>query len=214
MIGIDLPGKGAEVEADLSTPEGRAKAVEGVTERCAGVLQGAVANAGIDSSDAALTFQVNYHGVVDVLEGLRHALEDILAVTGRKLFSDQTAIISPIDSEGHGVDIVTATSSGGPALRAVLVGLLPQFSLAAAMRATEGAHLQIVETLSLTDGRTQQQQLDAVYRARPELIVFAGGKDGGANEDSGSSGRSIVRFTASTTLGAKALSHRYDVKGN
>ena len=38
------------------------------------MLQGAVANAGIDSSDAALTFQVNYHGVVDVLEGLRPAL--------------------------------------------------------------------------------------------------------------------------------------------
>lgn len=149
----------------------------------------------IATGEAPSTFGAPYH---DVLEGLRHALEDILAVTGRKLFSDQTPIISPIDNEGHGVDIVTATSSGGPALRAVLVGLLPQFSLAAAMRATEGAHLQIVETLSLTDGRTQQQQLDAVYRARPELIVFAGGKDGGAND-------SIVRLTETIGLACYRL---------
>lgn len=74
VIGIDLPGKGAEVEADLSTAEGRTAAVQGVLARCDGVLQGVVANAGIDSSDAQLTFQVNYHGVIDLLEGLRPAL--------------------------------------------------------------------------------------------------------------------------------------------
>ncbi len=133
----------------------------------------------IATGEAPSTFGAPYR---DVLEGLHHALEDIFAVTGRRLFSERHALITPVDAEGHGVDLVTATSSGGPALRAVLVGLLPQFSLAAAARATEGAHLQIVETLSLTDGRTPQQQLDAVYRARPELIVFAGGKDDGAKE--------------------------------
>ncbi|MFN8167187.1 MAG: PilN domain-containing protein [Candidatus Nanopelagicales bacterium] len=58
--------------------------------------------------------------------------------------------------------------------------------------------------------------LEAITRNNGALDPFAtqATKDGGSNEDSGSSGRSIVRFTASTTLGAKALSHRYDVKGN
>lgn len=74
VIGIDLPGKGAEVDADLSTAEGRAAAVQGVLARCRGVLNGLVANAGIDSKDAPLTFAVNYHGVVDLLTGLRPAL--------------------------------------------------------------------------------------------------------------------------------------------
>jgi len=92
----------------------------------------------IATGEAPSTFGAPYR---DVLEGLRHALEDIQAVTGRRLYSDQNPIISPVDPDGHGVDLVTATSSGGPALRAVLVGLLPQFSLAAAARATEGAHL-------------------------------------------------------------------------
>jgi NAD(P)-dependent dehydrogenase (short-subunit alcohol dehydrogenase family) len=74
VIGIDLPGKGAEVEADLSTAEGRAAAVQGVLARCDGVLQGVVANAGIDSSDARLTFEVNFLGATELLEGLRPAL--------------------------------------------------------------------------------------------------------------------------------------------
>lgn len=74
VIGIDLPGKGAEVEADLSTAKGRAAAVSGVLVQCRGVLDGLVANAGIDASDARLVFEVNYHGVVDLLEGLRPAL--------------------------------------------------------------------------------------------------------------------------------------------
>ncbi len=150
----------------------------------------------VATGEAPSTFGAPYR---DVLEGLHHALEDILAVTGRRLFSEQHAIISPVDSDGNGVDLVTATSSGGPALRAVLVGLLPQFSLAAAAQATDGAHLQIVETLSLTDGRTAQQQLDAVYRARPELIVFAGGKDDGARE-------SVLRLAETIGLACYRLS--------
>jgi NAD(P)-dependent dehydrogenase (short-subunit alcohol dehydrogenase family) len=74
VIGIDLPAKGAEVEADLSTADGRAAAVKGVLARCGGVLQGAVANAGIDSSDARLTFEVNFLGATELLAGLRPAL--------------------------------------------------------------------------------------------------------------------------------------------
>jgi NAD(P)-dependent dehydrogenase (short-subunit alcohol dehydrogenase family) len=74
LIGIDLPGKGAEVEADLSTSDGRAAAVKGVLARCGGKLQGVVANAGVDSSDARLTFEVNFLGVTELLEGLRPAL--------------------------------------------------------------------------------------------------------------------------------------------
>lgn len=80
VIGIDLPGKGAEVEADLSTADGRAAAVQGVVEQCRGEpLRGVVANAGVDSKDARLTFAVNFRGVVDLLEGLRPEL----ARTGR-----------------------------------------------------------------------------------------------------------------------------------
>lgn len=76
VIGIDLPGKGAEVEADLSTPVGRDSAARGVLERCGGRLDGVFANAGVDIDQPALAFGVNYFGVVDVLERLRPSLAE------------------------------------------------------------------------------------------------------------------------------------------
>jgi NAD(P)-dependent dehydrogenase (short-subunit alcohol dehydrogenase family) len=74
IIGIDLPGKNAEVEADLSIKEGCAEAVEKVLKLSGGKLKGVIANAGVDSSNARLVFGLNYFGVIDLLEGLHGAL--------------------------------------------------------------------------------------------------------------------------------------------
>lgn len=107
VIGIDLPGKGAEVEADLSTAEGREAAVKGVLGRCGGVLQGVVANAGIDSSDPRLTFEVNFLGATELLDGLRPAL----AKAGRA---------AAVVTVSHAVMITPGASAA--AARALLAG--------------------------------------------------------------------------------------------
>ena len=75
VIGVDL--KGAEVEADLGTPEGRATAIAEVTDRSGGVLQGLVPCAGVAGMPdraASLLVSVNYFGTVELLEGLRPLL--------------------------------------------------------------------------------------------------------------------------------------------
>ncbi|MEB3314550.1 MAG: SDR family oxidoreductase [Cyanobacteriota bacterium] len=74
IIGVDLPGKGAEVEADLSSSAGCQAAVDQVLLQAGDGLSGVVANAGVDANDPALTFGVNYFGVVDFLQGLQPAL--------------------------------------------------------------------------------------------------------------------------------------------
>lgn len=74
VIGIDLPGKGAEVGGDLSTAEGRRQIVEDVLAQCGGVLHGLVCNAGVDNENAPLVFGVNFLGVVELMSGLRPAL--------------------------------------------------------------------------------------------------------------------------------------------
>lgn len=71
VIGIDL--EGAEVKADLSTPDGRAEAVRGVLERTGGTLDAVVACAGV-SGPRTSTVTVNYFGATALLEGLRPAL--------------------------------------------------------------------------------------------------------------------------------------------
>lgn len=74
VIGVDL--RDADVVANLSTPDGRAAAAEQVLALCAGRLDGAVLAAGIGPTPKAtrLILQVNYFGVVELLEALRPAL--------------------------------------------------------------------------------------------------------------------------------------------
>jgi len=74
VIGVDL--KNADVVADLSTAEGRAKAITEVLARANGVLDGAVLAAGLGPHPGRekLIAQVNYFGVVDLLTGWHEAL--------------------------------------------------------------------------------------------------------------------------------------------
>ncbi len=74
VVGVDLPGKGAEVEGDLSTDAGRSRAAEGILSACGGRLEAVAANAGIDVPRPELVFGLNYLGVVDLLARLRPAL--------------------------------------------------------------------------------------------------------------------------------------------
>jgi len=63
--------------ADLSTPAGRRRAVEGATEQSGGELAGVVTCAGLaglPGRAGSLLASVNYFGTVDLLEGLRPLL--------------------------------------------------------------------------------------------------------------------------------------------
>ncbi|MEJ6511870.1 MAG: SDR family oxidoreductase [Actinomycetota bacterium] len=75
VIGVDL--RGAEIEADLGTPEGRQSAIKAVGEACGGVLDGLVTCAGIaglPGRPASLLASVNYFGTVEIMVGLRPML--------------------------------------------------------------------------------------------------------------------------------------------
>ncbi len=75
IIGVDL--REAEVEADLSTPDGRAKAVEQSVAAADGVVDRVVLCAGLGShiEDFALIASVNYFGATEVLDGLFEPLQ-------------------------------------------------------------------------------------------------------------------------------------------
>lgn len=118
----------------------------------------------------------------DASEGMRHALLELQTITGRTLLDDTAQLIMPATSDGRGADAFVATSSAGPAVRTVLVGLLPDVSLASARRVAASSYLNVLDTFSLGDRRGEDEQIDAVIAARPELIVIAGGTDGGASD--------------------------------
>ena len=76
VIGVDI--KDADVVADLSTPAGRRAAADAVRSACGGRLDGAVLAAGLGPTPGRdsprLITQVNYFGVVELLEAWRPAL--------------------------------------------------------------------------------------------------------------------------------------------
>ena len=75
VVGVDLAG--ADVTADLSTADGRRRAVAEVLERTGGRVNGVVPCAGIAGMtgvDSRLVVSVNYFGAVELVEGLRPAL--------------------------------------------------------------------------------------------------------------------------------------------
>jgi NAD(P)-dependent dehydrogenase (short-subunit alcohol dehydrogenase family) len=94
VIGVDLAR--ADVEADLSTPAGRERAIEGVLDACGRALDGAVACAGVALSakrSARLVTAVNYFGAVAFLEGLRPALARSPLPAAVAISSNSTVVI-------------------------------------------------------------------------------------------------------------------------
>lgn len=88
-----------------------------------------------------------------------------------------TAAREPLGSVA--IDDELAVSSAGGGLRVAAVGLVADLTAAAAHQAAlnAGARVEAVLAGSLSEG-----QLDELEAARPEIVLFAGGTDGGQAE--------------------------------
>ncbi len=117
----------------------------------------------------------------DVSEGVRNAIQNLQNILGRALLDNSRNLITPSQPNGTGVDAMVATLSAGPTIKTVLVGLLKDVSLESARRLAESTYMRIVDSLNISDRRKPEQQIDAILRSKPDLIVIAGGTDGGAS---------------------------------
>ncbi len=134
----------------------------------------------------------------DISEGLRLALEQLQSVTGRKLVGPDEKLIAPTAPDGTGVDMIAVTVSAGPPIKVVVMGLLDEVSLESARNLAATTYAKVVDTISLNDRRKTAQQLDAILRIRPDLIVAAGGTDGGASQ-------SVIKLLETAGLAAYLL---------
>ena len=117
----------------------------------------------------------------DVSLGVHQAIINLQAITGKTFLDQNSQLITPVQADGSGVDAFAATLSAGPALRAVVVGLLSDVSLRSAQRLAETAYLQVLETFDLNDQRKPDEQIDAILHAHPDVILLTGGTDDGAS---------------------------------
>ncbi len=116
----------------------------------------------------------------DAHTGFAAAVQDIASATGRQFFDDSNHLIRPEQSERVGVDYALTTTSAGPPLRAALLGLYLQRSLAAVKRALALFYVDVVAELHLEDGLSRSARLNRLVHSRPQLIIVTGGTDGGA----------------------------------
>lgn len=118
----------------------------------------------------------------DIGMGVREAITNLQTILGTTLIGpNDNNLIAPSQADGSGVDAVVATVSAGPVVKTVVVGLLSDVSLQSARRLAESTYSRIVEKLDLSDQRKPDQQMDSIVRLRPDLVLLAGGTDGGAS---------------------------------
>lgn len=134
----------------------------------------------------------------DVIRGVQQAIEQITETTGRGLLDEQDNLIMPAREDGRGVDHFAAVLSAAGPMTAVVVGLLDSVSLASARRALATIYSQEVDCFSLSDSRSQQAQVEALRRRKPDLIFLVGGTDGGADQR-------VLQLAETVALGIEAL---------
>lgn len=116
----------------------------------------------------------------DLNVGLRRLLNNITQVTGRQFYNQIGRIVTPEDRQRNGVDYFITTASAGRPIRAIVVGLVPDISIASALRAISGTYVEIVAEFHLRDGYSDEDRLNAMILGRPDLIFITGGSNGGA----------------------------------
>ncbi len=118
----------------------------------------------------------------DVAAGIRHAVEQISEVTGRRFFDTSGDLISP-ELDRQGVDVFAATVSASQPLQVVLGGLVRDLSIASAERAAAGTY-SLVKAVLVGDGRgeglSDEERVRAIRDAAPDVICIVGGVEGGA----------------------------------
>lgn len=117
----------------------------------------------------------------NIAEGISEAIERLEKITGRTFVDEDESILTSVREDGSGVDAIVATFSAGETLKVVIVGLLADVSLKSAKRLSESTYARVVERISLNDPRKAEEQIDAILRAKPNLIIIAGGTDDGAS---------------------------------
>jgi len=116
----------------------------------------------------------------DVIIGVRQAVAALEETVGRKLLSPAgDGFITPESDDGRGVDAVVATSSAGGGLRVLVAGVIRGMTAESAERAALGAGAIVSEVIAVDDGRRPHERLERIRQVEPDMILLAGGVDGG-----------------------------------
>ncbi|MEM1622847.1 MAG: glutamate mutase L [Sulfolobales archaeon] len=120
--------------------------------------------------------------VEDVTKGVRNAVREIEELTGHKILDESTEelrFIMPYRGGRVGIDVYVSTSSAGGGLQMLVAGVVKSITAESAQRAALGAGAIVMDVLSVDDGREIHEKINTLRFLRPDMILLAGGTDGG-----------------------------------
>ncbi len=168
VIGVDL--RNAEINCDLSRPEGRAQAVAAVLERCDGRLDALVLCAGLGATfePVATIAQVNYYGAVDLLDGLlpvlkhgdRPAAVVISSVASAHLAWDKNPLAAALEARDEAQLVAILEAAGEKGGNLAYAGSKNALTVAVRQRAATWGHAG-VRLNTVAPGATQTPLLEA-----------------------------------------------------
>lgn len=119
--------------------------------------------------------------VADVTVGVTNAATEVGELAGRRLIDDDGQIIRPARGR-EGCDIYISTSSAGGGLQVLVTGVIREMSAASAERAALGAGAIVLDIIASNDKRKPHEQIQRIRELRPDMVVMAGGTDGGTTK--------------------------------
>ena len=129
----------------------------------------------ICSGEAPTTVEAPYE---DVTLGARNAIKEVEETEGESLMSENMVRIRSSPNE-EGVDLFVCTSSAGGGLQMMVAGVMKSITAESAERAALGAGAIVMDVLAQDDGRSPHEKIERLRFLRPDIILLAGGTDGG-----------------------------------
>ncbi len=132
----------------------------------------------VERRDAPTTVEAPFE---DVTAGVRQAVAYLEEATGWRLLhpDPEAGFIRPSRGPGRGADAVVATSSAGGGLRVLVAGVIRGMTAESAERAALGAGAIVSEVIAVDDGRRPHEKLERIREVEPDMVLLAGGVDGG-----------------------------------
>lgn len=122
----------------------------------------------VGRGEAPTTVEAPYE---DVVVGVLEAISRL----GRAIGKD---LVHPENIVRQGIEYYSSSSAGG-GLQVLVIGLYSKMTASSAQRAALGAGAILLEVINADDGRPLGEKIEIVRRAKPDMILIAGGIDGG-----------------------------------
>lgn len=114
----------------------------------------------------------------DVTIGVLNAIGELGELTHRTFIADNR-VLTPRRDEVTGADIYVSTSSAGGGLQMTVAGVVSTMTAESANRAALGAGAIVMDVIAIDDRREPYQRIERIRHMRPDMVLLAGGTDGG-----------------------------------